>query len=109
ILSQTVIYLATSVKSNASYEAIGRAQQVVEKTGNLPVPLHLRNAPTKLMKNIGYGKEYQYAHAFEKNFANQEYFPETLSGTKLYNPGNNAREQESKNWLKALWKDKYGY
>jgi putative ATPase len=109
ILSQTVIYLATSVKSNASYEAIGRAQQIVEKTGNLPVPLHLRNAPTKLMKNIGYGKEYQYAHAYEKNFANQEYFPDTLSGSKLYNPGNNAREQESKSWLKSLWKDKYGY
>lgn len=109
ILSQTVVYLATSVKSNASYEAIGKAQQLVAQTGDLPVPLHLRNAPTKLMKNIGYGKEYQYAHQFEGNFSIQEYLPDQLSGTKIYNPGNNPRERESKNWLKSLWKEKYGY
>jgi putative ATPase len=109
ILSQTVVYLATSPKSNASYEAIGKAQQLVNQTGDLPVPLHLRNAPTKLMKNIGYGKEYQYAHAFEGNFANQEYLPESISGTKLYEPGNNPAEAKSKERLKQLWKDKYGY
>ncbi|MGV8877664.1 MAG: replication-associated recombination protein A [Sphingobacteriaceae bacterium] len=109
ILSQTVVYLATSVKSNASYEAIAKAQQLVAQTGDLPVPLHLRNAPTKLMKNIGYGKEYQYSHAYEGSFSAQEYLPEQLSGTKIYNPGNNPREKESKNWLKSLWKDKYKY
>ncbi|MVN21356.1 replication-associated recombination protein A [Mucilaginibacter arboris] len=109
ILSQTVVYLATSPKSNASYEAISKAQQLVAQTGDLPVPLHLRNAPTKFMKNIGYGKEYQYAHAFEGNFAEQEYLPETISGTKLYEPGNNPAEAKSKERLKALWKEKYGY
>lgn len=109
ILSQTVVYLATSVKSNAAYEAIAKAQQMVAQTGDLPVPLHLRNAPTKLMKNIGYGKEYQYAHAYEGNFSAQEYLPQRLSGTKIYNPGNNPREKESQNYLKSLWKDKYGY
>ncbi len=109
ILSQTVVYLATSPKSNASYEAIAKAQQLVTQTGDLPVPLHLRNAPTKLMKNIGYGKEYQYAHAFEGNFADQEYLPETISGTKLYEPGNNSAEAKSKERLKALWKEKYNY
>jgi putative ATPase len=109
ILSQTVVYLATSPKSNASYEAIGKAQQLVAQTGNLPVPLHLRNAPTKLMKNIGYGKEYQYAHAYEGNFADQEYLPETISGTKLYEPGKNAAEDKSRERLKQLWKGKYKY
>lgn len=109
ILSQTVVYLATSPKSNASYEAIGKAQQLVAQTGDLPVPLHLRNAPTKLMKNIGYGKEYQYAHAFEGNFADQEYLPETISGTKLYEPGKNAAEAKAQERLKGLWKEKYGY
>lgn len=109
ILSQTVVYLATSVKSNASYEAIAKAQQLVTQTGDLPVPLHLRNAPTKLMKNTGYGKEYQYSHAYEGSFSAQEYLPEQLSGTQIYNPGNNPREKESKNWLKSLWKDKYKY
>lgn len=109
ILSQTVVYLATSPKSNASYEAIGKAQQLVTQTGDLPVPLHLRNAPTKLMKNIGYGAAYQYAHAFEGNFADQEYLPETISGTKLYEPGKNAAEDKAKERLKGLWKEKYGY
>lgn len=109
ILSQTVVYLATSPKSNASYEAISKAQQLVSKTGDLPVPLHLRNAPTKLMKNIGYGKEYQYAHDFEGNFADQEYLPETISGTKLYEPGKNPAEAKAQERLKALWKGKYGY
>ncbi|MGI4727153.1 MAG: recombination factor protein RarA, partial [Janthinobacterium lividum] len=109
ILSQTVVYLATSAKSNASYEAIGKAQQLVAQTGDLPVPLHLRNAPTKLMKNIGYGKEYQYAHAFEGNFADQEYLPETISGTKLYQPGQNPAENKAQEHLKKLWKGKYGY
>ena len=109
ILSQTVVYLANSPKSNASYEAIGKAQQLVTQTGDLPVPLHLRNAPTKLMKNIGYGKEYQYAHAFEGNFADQEYLPEQISGTKLYEPGNNPAEAKFKERLKGLWKEKYGY
>ncbi len=109
ILSQTVVYLANSPKSNASYEAIGKAQKLVTQTGDLPVPLHLRNAPTKLMKNIGYGKEYQYAHAFEGNFANQEYLPDAISGTKLYEPGNNPAEAKFKERLKQLWKEKYGY
>lgn len=109
ILSQTVVYLATSTKSNASYEAIGKAQQLVAQTGDLPVPLHLRNAPTKLMKNLGYGKEYQYAHAFEGNFADQEYLPETISGTKLYQPGKNQAEAKAQERLKGLWKEKYGY
>lgn len=109
ILSQTVVYLATSAKSNASYEAIGKAQQLVAQTGDLPVPLHLRNAPTKLMKNIGYGKEYQYAHAFEGNFADQEYLPENISGTKLYQPGQNSAETKAQEHLKKLWKGKYGY
>lgn len=109
ILSQTAIYLASSPKSNASYEAINKAQQLVMETGDLPVPLHLRNASTKLMKDMGYGKEYQYSHNYENNFSNQEYLPEKLSGTKLYNPGNNPRENELRSYLKNLWKNKYGY
>lgn len=109
ILSQTAIYLASSPKSNASYEAINKAQQLVMETGDLPVPLHLRNAPTKLMKDIGYGKDYQYSHSYENNFSNQEYLPEKLSGVKLYNPGNNARENELRSYLKNLWKNKYDY
>jgi putative ATPase len=109
ILSQTTVYLASSPKSNASYEAINKAQKLVAETGDLPVPLHLRNAPTKLMKDIGYGKEYKYSHNYENNFSIQEYLPEKLSGTKLYNPGNNARENELRNYLKNLWKNKYGY
>lgn len=109
ILAQAVVYLACSPKSNASYEAVGKAQELVNKTGNQPVPLHLRNAPTKLMKNIGYGKEYQYAHAYQNNFSEQEYFPESLSGTKLYVPGENPAEEKLRERLKNLWKDKYNY
>lgn len=109
ILSQTVTYLASSVKSNASYEAINKAQELVARTGDLPVPLHIRNAPTKLMKNIGYGQDYKYSHAYEGNFQEQEYFPDKLSGTKIYEPGNNASEQKLRERLKSLWKGKYGY
>lgn len=109
VLSQTVTYLASCAKSNASYEAINRASQLVERTGDLSVPLHLRNAPTKLMKNIGYGTEYKYSHAYEGNFEEQEYFPKGLSGTVLYEPGNNASEQKLRERLKSLWKNKYKY
>ena len=109
ILSQCVTYLASSVKSNASYEAINKAQALVKQTGNLPVPLHIRNAPTKLMKNIGYGKDYQYSHSYEGNFSPQEYLPEELSGTKLYNPGKNPAEEKLREKLKENWKEKYNY
>lgn len=109
ILSQCAIYLATSIKSNASYQAIGAAQQAVKQKGDLPVPLHLRNAPTKLMKDLNYGKEYQYAHNYENNFALQEYLPDEISGTTFYEPQNNAREIELKKFLKNRWKDKYNY
>lgn len=109
ILSQTVTYLASSAKSNASYEAINKAQELVARTGDLPVPLHIRNAPTNLMKNIGYGKDYRYAHAYEGNFVEQEFFPDKLSGTVLYEPGNNSAEQKLRERLKSLWKGKYGY
>jgi putative ATPase len=109
ILSQTVIYLATSPKSNSATTAIGAAIALVKQTGDLPVPLHLRNAPTKLMKNIGYGKNYKYAHSFEGNFAELDFLPEAIKGTKIYNPGNNARENESKEKLKKLWGDRYKY
>jgi len=107
ILSQCAIYLATSAKSNASYMAIGKAQQAVKQDGDLSVPLHLRNAPTKLMKDLGYGKEYQYAHDFENNFVASEFLPEELSGTVFYEPGNNQREKAIKDFLKNRWKDKY--
>ncbi len=109
ILSQCVTYLACSAKSNASYMAINDASELVDKTGDLPVPLQLRNAPTKLMKNMNYGKDYKYAHSYENNFAEQEFLPEQIAATKLYEPGNNAREQEQRNYLKMLWKEKYGY
>jgi putative ATPase len=109
ILSQVATYLACSPKSNAAYTAIGKAQETVRKTGDLPVPIHLRNAPTKLMKEIGYGDQYKYAHDFPGNFAFQEFLPEKLSGTRMYDPGNNARENEQRQRLKALWKNKYGY
>ncbi|MBA2611080.1 MAG: replication-associated recombination protein A [Bacteroidetes bacterium] len=109
ILSQCVTYLACSAKSNASYMAINEASALVDKTGDLPVPLHLRNAPTKLMKNLNYGKEYKYAHSFDNNFIEQEFMPDQIAETKFYEPGNNAREQEQRNYLKKLWKDKYGY
>ncbi|WP_224995911.1 replication-associated recombination protein A [Cesiribacter sp. SM1] len=109
ILSQCAVYLACSAKSNASYKAIKEARQLVQKTGDLPIPLYLRNAPTKLMKDQGYGKGYQYAHDYEQNFASQEYLPDELKGTKLYEPGQNAREHEMRQKLRALWKEKYGY
>ncbi|WP_134088955.1 replication-associated recombination protein A [Olivibacter sp. XZL3] len=109
ILSQTVTYMASSPKSNASYEAINRAQALVKQTGNLSVPLHLRNAPTKLMKNLDYGKDYKYAHAYEGNFVNQEFMPKELSGQQLYNPGSNPAEQKLREHLRKLWRDKYGY
>lgn len=109
ILSQTAIYLATSPKSNASYVAIEDAIALVEKTGDLPVPLHLRNAPTKLMKQLGYGKDYQYSHDGVGNFVMQEFLPEAISGTRLFEPGQNAREAEMRTQLKRWWNDQYGY
>jgi len=109
LLSQCTIYLATSPKSNASYLAIGKAQQIVKQTGDLPIPIHLRNAPTKLMKELGYGQDYQYAHDFPNNFVEQEFLPEAISETKFYEPGENAREKELRQFLKNRWKNKYGY
>jgi putative ATPase len=109
ILSQAVTYLAASAKSNAAYMAINTAVEAVREKGDLPVPLHLRNAPTKLMKEIGYGAEYQYSHSYEASFSKQEYLPDELAGMKFYEPGNNAREKEMKDYLKRLWGDKYNY
>ena len=109
ILSQTAIYLASSPKSNASYMAINMAQDLVRKTGNLSVPMHLRNAPTKLMKDLGYKDGYKYAHDYEGNFVEQEFLPQEISGTKLYQPQNNPRERELQNSLRNKWKEKYGY
>ena len=109
ILSQTVIYLATSPKSNSATTAIGAAIALVRATGDLPVPLHLRNAPTKFMKNIGYSKGYKYAHSFEGNFTDLDFLPDAIKGTKIYDPGNNARENEAKEKLKKLWGDRYKY
>lgn len=109
ILSQCAIYLATSPKSNASYTAIGKAQQIVKQTGDLPIPLHLRNAPTKLMKELGYGEDYKYAHDYQNNFAEQEFLPDEIKNTPIYVPGNNSREQSTREFLKNRWKDKYGY
>jgi len=109
ILSQCAVYLASSAKSNASYEAIGKAQSLVKETGDLSVPLHLRNAPTKLMKELDYGKNYKYAHSFENNFTEQEFLPDEIKNTTIYEPGNNARENTIREFLKKLWKGKYGY
>ncbi len=109
ILSQTAIYLATSPKSNAAYAAINAAMELAEKTGDLPVPLELRNAPTKLMKQIGYGKGYKYSHDFPGNFVRQNFMPEELKGLKLYEAGVNARENEIRKSLKNWWEDWYGY
>lgn len=109
ILSQTAVYLATSPKSNSTYMAINEALALVKKTGNLPVPLHIRNAPTKLMKEIGYGKDYKYAHGYNRNFVDQEFLPEKLKGHKFYEPGKNSREEDTRKWLKSRWNDKYGY
>jgi putative ATPase len=109
LLSECALYLATSPKSNAAYKAIGAAQEKVKQTGNLPVPLHLRNAPTKLMKELGYGEAYKYAHDFENQFAEQEFLPEKIKGTTLYQPGNNSKENNIRDFLKLRWKKKYGY
>ena len=109
ILSQCAIYLANSEKSNASYEAIGKAQQLVKETGDLSVPLHLRNAPTKLMKELNYGKEYKYSHAFEGNFVDQEFLPKELEKTQLYTPGDNTKENSFRSLLRKRWGDKYNY
>lgn len=109
ILSQCAIYLATSHKSNASYKAIGEAQKTVRQTGDLSVPLSIRNAPTKLMKELGYGKEYEYAHNYEGNFVPHEFLPEEIKGTTFYKPGNNPKENALKTYLKQLWKDKYEF
>ena len=109
LLSQCAIYLATSPKSNASYMAINEAQQIVKQTGDLPVPIHLRNAPTKLMKELGYGEDYKYSHDYTNSFAEQEFLPDEISETKLYNPGDNARENGTREFLKNRWKDKYEY
>ena len=109
ILAQCAVYLASSPKSNASYVAIENAIGKVRETGDLPVPLSVRNAPTKLMKNMGYGKGYQYAHDYEGGFVNMEFLPEKISGEKFYEPGNNPREDELRKYLRSLWKEKYGY
>ncbi len=109
ILSQCTIYLATSPKSNASYAAIKEAQQVVRQTGDLSVPLSIRNAPTKLMKELGYGKDYEYAHNYEGNFVPHEFLPEEITGTSFYKPGNNPKENTLKKYLSSLWKDKYEF
>jgi putative ATPase len=109
ILSQTAIYLASSAKSNSATTAIGAAMELVRQTGDLPVPLHLRNAPTKLMKNIGYGKDYKYAHSYENNFVDLDFLPDAIKGTKIYDPGQNAREHEARERLKKLWGERYKY
>ncbi len=109
ILSQCAIYLASSAKSNASYKAINKAQQVVKQTGDLSVPIHLRNAPTKLMKELGYGKDYQYAHDYEGNFAFQDYLPDELQGETFYEPSDNPRENALREYLKKHWGNRYGY
>ena len=109
ILSQCCIYLATSPKSNASYMAINEAQTMVKKTGNLPVPLAIRNAPTKLMKDLGYGEDYKYAHNYDGNFAAAEFLPKEISNTTFFRPGNNQREQSQRDFLQKRWKGKYGY
>ena len=109
LLSECAIYLATSPKSNAAYRAIDTALEKVKATGNLQVPLPLRNAPTQLMKEMGYGTGYKYAHDYENQFAEQEFLPEELKGTKLYEPGGNPKEKNIRDFLKVRWKDKYGY
>ncbi len=109
ILSECAVYLATSPKSNATYMAIEGAIEEVHRTGDLPVPLHIRNAPTRLMKEIGYGKDYKYAHSYEGNFIEMEFLPDKIKGKKFYAPGKTKREEEIREWLKARWKGKYGY
>ena len=109
ILSQCAVYLANSAKSNASYMAINKAQQLVKNTGDLSIPLHLRNAPTKLMKDLNYGKEYKYAHDYDQNFVEQEFLPDEIKNSILYEPGNNPRENQFREVLKNRWKSKYDY
>ncbi len=109
ILSQTTVYLATSPKSNTTYMAINEAQALVKSTGDLPIPMQLRNAPTKLMKDIGYGNDYKYAHQHQDNFVKMEFLPESIAGTRIYEPGFNNRENQTRGWLKDRWKEKYGY
>jgi putative ATPase len=109
ILSQCAVYLACSPKSNSSYVAIDHALRTIQATGDLPVPLSIRNAPTKLMKDLNYGKGYQYAHDYEGNFTSMEFLPESIKGTKFFEPGNNPREEELRRYLRVRWKDKYGY
>lgn len=109
ILAQTATYLACSSKSNASYMAINKAQQEVKESGDLPVPLHLRNAPTKLMKELGYGDEYKYAHDYNNHFVEQEFLPNEISGKTFYMPSEFSREKDLKEFLKQRWKNKYGY
>ena len=109
ILSQCAVYLATSPKSNSTYLAINEALALIERRGDLPVPIPIRNAPTGLMKDIGYGSGYKYAHDFDGNFADMEFLPTEISGTNFYKPGNNARENETRNYLKSIWKKKYNY
>jgi putative ATPase len=109
ILSQCATYLASSPKSNAAVVAISAALSAVKQHGDLPVPLHIRNAPTRLMKNMDYGKGYQYSHDYDSNFSPQEYLPDKIAGTTFYEPGRNAREEELRKFLRALWKEKYGY
>ncbi|WP_074409004.1 MULTISPECIES: replication-associated recombination protein A [Aquimarina] len=109
ILSQCTVYLASSPKSNASYMAINKAQQLVKQTGDLSIPLHIRNAPTKLMKELGYGEDYKYAHNHKDNFVKQEFLPDEIANTKLYDPGNNQRENSFRTFLKSRWGDKYEY
>jgi putative ATPase len=109
ILSEIAIYLALSPKSNSAYMAINKAQELVIKTGDLPVPLHLRNAPTKLMKDTGYGKEYKYAHKFDNHFILDNYLPEEIKGSTLFEPGSTKREEETRVYLRNLWKGIYEY
>jgi len=109
VLSQCAIYLASSAKSNSATTAIGKAMSAVKQHGDLPVPLHIRNAPTRLMKNLDYGKGYQYSHSYEGNFSAQEYLPDAIAGERFYEPGNNVREDELRKFLKARWQEKYGY
>ncbi len=109
ILSQATIYLAASPKSNSAYQAINQAQALVRQTGNLSIPLHLRNAPTRLMKQLNYGKDYKYSHAYKGNFEAQEYLPEDIKNSKLYQPQENAQEKKLQSWLREKWKEKYGY
>ncbi len=109
VLSQCATYLACSPKSNAAYQAINTAMDLVKNTGNLSVPLDIRNAPTKLMKDLGYGEDYKYAHNYDLNFVAQEFMPKGLENKTIYKPGNNSREQSQQAFLKQRWKDKYGY